>query len=1409
MESLRIAAVQLDYAPALSTATGNYWLPEEPAAPNDPLTGPTPELSVRRLREWGATSPLQTTLKLRNERTISDHLNLRLKQVLDYCAAASCDIVIFPEASVPPASLAILSGYSTTFAIFAGIGRIRSSDLADVRLNGIAAEHVHQNCAIFLDQERRHVVTKMRLADGERAVSGSGTQTFQFHRRGRAYGIAATICRDYLADDDRIQDAPYPIDIALISALSRNTNEFIGRTPRHLRAFANHAYYGGTCIQVPHLESLGLSDDFGSEPLPARHEGVVIIDYVDLPRKVTPPQAAFNRLVARSAIVYDDRVPADTDRASLAQLVLNMRDLRADALEDPLVTDFLESASRFLGTGGNAVLFRAVELLRDNQLTGTVTQEELHTLTRHLLLTDVQSPAEVKYAQIEGLLEVISVALGRAPDAGAGLGRFRDDLLGVKLALLDRVRSRYKATSDRIAGQPGLTSDGSDESEAFYGATLGAYDAKKAVQSLPLQLDVLRTLAAENDPSMKLAYRLITTKTLSTELVPFLVASGEVRNADPRRVEALREGLGQLLGVAYSAAWETSSSLPTAEGLAWEMEILPRATAWIPPITEDWAPIIDLLRAQENEIELAITCQVAKDLSALTRDAAREKIEFPPGRFLDERNKEAAEYLASIADDAASGTEPANLTVRILLRAPVEPPDTLVRSVGLRLIGSLDFDLVNPRTAIRSFGLRPSEALRIFHPPFGATQSRGIAESRRTNISLPAIHLSGGGVSIGSATLASARYDRNTRVRLAAESRLRHMYVIGRTGSGKTNFLKTLARQDITSGSGVAVIDPHGDLVDHLLRHVGEREDDVLLLDFGDAAALPVLNPIDLDVSSDVTNARRLAIDDLIALIVRQSFHQFYGPRFEDIVRLTLESLAVSNLTDTPTVLDVSRVLRSKSRRTRLVESLDDPDLIDRWRNFDMQREQELAELIHWTLAKFSDMDRDGTLGAVLGGGKSSVSISRVVRDSGILLVRIPEWEIGPAASVFIGGLIQERIRRAAFERFSRSTRQPPPFYLYVDEFQKFSTSGFEQLVAEARKFGLGLIMSHQNLRQLEDFSRFTGSSSRQLLESILGNVANMVALGVSASDADSLANEFGVSATALRNISANTALVRADLSRGETRTFSVRIPYAESDPGVLSSPQAVRERMVRMGYWRPRETVAEFMSQNRNVMEGPELPTSATPSSPAAQGQALAVSSLPTQFEESKAERFLREWRAARVESRDEELPTQPFIVRHKGKVASVDSDFLSNVGLGAFPQAARPRFLQHIRTTLELMVGEELTKGMAPQELDAFDEIREDKEAAHKWLNDKRPHHRDVILEQYEVLADILRSVALEVLHEEGIESDPELEDDAGKAERVNAKEDSRQIRLWARENGFEVATHGPIAAGVRDAYNARKAG
>ena len=826
MNRLRVAAIQLDYAPNMTTAVGNYWLPDEPAAVTPPLDPFADALSMRRLAEWDMPPAVQARLLNYNQKLMQDQFDLRLRQILDYCAGQSCDLVVFPEAAIPASSSATLCGYASHFGIFAGFGRIRRIDLPLLSTVGITEEHVHRNCAVWLDRDGHRVVSKLRLANGEEAEPGDGIEIFSLTRAERTFGIAAAICKDYLADDNRINDAAFPVDIVLIGALSRNTEEFTRTKPRYLRVFANHASYGGTCIQVQNLKSVSArlldEEKRGTAPMASGAEGLVIVDYYGLPPKRTSYQDRYNELAARPAIVYDDRVARGPDGSSAASVVKRLQSLSVEELDDPATTDFLDSASRDLAQTGHATLAESVDLIRGVQFgRQTMTQEQLTSLTQHILLTDVQSYPETRYGQLENLLEVVVDALIDRDQPRPGLGAFRDELLRVKQGLLQRVRLQYRSPYDRSAGSisPSRRQQAAGEVDFFYAAVLGRYQADAAVRSLPLQLDVLRTLAAQGDPSISIAYRLVTTRRLTTDLIPFLECTGEVTDSAPGKVDSLQEGLGQLMGVAHAAGYDIGGSIPPIEDLEWEIEIRPRSSDWIPPINDDWAPLIDLLRSQANAIELTMTCAV--DLSGAgdgpsgdgqehehTRRSVTEAMTAE--RFVTESDQKAAKFLASLANDEADRGEPRNLRLSFVLRSAAKPPDTLVTIVALRLIGSLDFEIVDSPAAASPVRLTPSQAIRIFHPPYGTIQGRGLPQDRATVLPLPAIQLPSGGISLGSATLSSARSDRRGDVRLDAEARMRHLYVIGRTGTGKTNFLKTLARQDIRAGAGLAVIDPHG-----------------------------------------------------------------------------------------------------------------------------------------------------------------------------------------------------------------------------------------------------------------------------------------------------------------------------------------------------------------------------------------------------------------------------------------------------------------------------------------------------------------------------------------------------------------------------------------------------------------------
>ncbi|MBY8852781.1 type IV secretory system conjugative DNA transfer family protein, partial [Saccharothrix sp. MB29] len=221
---------------------------------------------------------------------------------------------------------------------------------------------------------------------------------------------------------------------------------------------------------------------------------------------------------------------------------------------------------------------------------------------------------------------------------------------------------------------------------------------------------------------------------------------------------------------------------------------------------------------------------------------------------------------------------------------------------------------------------------------------------------------------------------------------------------------------------------------------------------------------------------------------------------------------------------------------------LKEADLRERWDVFEQQPDTEIGQVLHWALSKFSEMQQDGVLGQVLSGGSSTVSIEDCVARGGVLLVKLPEWEMSRSAAAFLGAFIQERVRKSVYARWRQSGGKSNTVYMYVDEFQAFAVTGFDEMVAEARKFGLSLVLAHQNVGQLNAFSRFTGNFNDNLLSSILGNVANRIVFGVSNRDAKLLESELDVSAVNLRNPGHFQAIAQL-VYDGEARTFTLQPP--------------------------------------------------------------------------------------------------------------------------------------------------------------------------------------------------------------------------------------------------------------------------
>ena len=1026
------------------------------------------------------------------------------------------------------------------------------------------------NAAIVLGPFAPQVITKQHPAESEPVAAGTGPTVIEVtSAAGRSYRLGAAICLDYLHVGHTFASQSDDVDVVAITALSADTSEFHPvRSRDFVRVIANHAYYGGSSVYLPGIKAAAFGTPEGVDLLPAQTEGVVIVDFDRFQTRRSATRATQNQLVARAPLLYRGLNPAADEIAD--ELVgLKQADL-VTALDDSRLSAWIEMLEP---DPAYELLRQSVMQLRGQRRASTLTDGALELLGRHVSLADVRTIPEVRFDQAGHVVRALRSEIDRDPPP-QGSGEAWEAYKNFRDALGARVRPALRQGAARISSARG-------DVQQIFAISLGTFDADDAVGTLPRQLNVLRTFSDAAPAGIVLDYRLHTSRDVSTDqMAAYFAVSCTGVDATERVVEDLRSGLHDQLRVVLVEAWAlTAAAVEPVLSHEHIVEIRP-APGSVPPVKEDWSLLVDLLRRLETPASVQLLCGAVDptDYDKVPRDDAAA---VPPV-VSSETEMSAGAFLSSVGNLADGGAR--NLGLRLLVGSDEPLGEWLPRAIGHELLGSVSFELQelagSPPVLVDdgqppAMVLTPEHALRILHPPYGQIQGRGLRGRRATRIPVPAVAFPREGLELGSATRQTGRSDETVEARLDAEARLRHLYIVGKTGSGKTNLLKNLARQDIQAGRGVAVIDPHGALVEYLLAHAGERRDDVLLLDFGRRDYVPVLNPLDLDAQSatDVD----LAIEEFIDIMVRRHSADYTGPVFEDMIRLALETFTHPRFPHAPSILYTGEVYRSQKARKWLETILKDDELGDQWATMNQMTPSTLAEHIKWLLAKFAEMSREGVLRSVLGGHRSTVSIEEVVYGGGVTLVRLPETTIGPKAASFIGSLIFSRIRRALFdpERRTALGMTPSPLHLYVDEFQKFVGGGFEQLVAEARKFGLGLTVAHQNLRQLEAFSRFEGSTSNVMLESLLGNVGNMAVMRVGRSDGERLARELEVSDQAVARIGQFEALCRAVVDQNETDAFSLIIEEAAAEGGHPPTGAAIAADMIRKGRWIERDQLS------------------------------------------------------------------------------------------------------------------------------------------------------------------------------------------------------------------------------------------
>ncbi len=395
--------------------------------------------------------------------------------------------------------------------------------------------------------------------------------------------------------------------------------------------------------------------------------------------------------------------------------------------------------------------------------------------------------------------------------------------------------------------------------------------------------------------------------------------------------------------------------------------------------------------------------------------------------------------------------------------------------------------------------------------------------------------------------------------------RLQHMYIIGQTGTGKTTLLKNLAIQDIKSGQGLAVIDPHGEFVEDLLDSIPqERINETIYF-----------NPFDskYPIGFNVLEVKDPEHKHLVASGLMAIFTKIWANVWSARMEYILDNCVMA-LLDTPgtTLMGIPRLLVDKEYRKMIVANIKDPVVRTFWVNeYEVWEPRFRNEAIVPIQNKVGQFLATKMVRNIVGQSKSTLDIEDIINNRKILLVNVSKGLIGEDNSALLGAMLITKIQLTAMERVKVLKEERHPFFLYVDEFQNFATDAFATILSEARKYGLALIIAHQYIGQL------VTETSTRVRDAIFGNVGTSVSFRVGATDAEFLEIQFSpeIMAQDFVNLPNYQVYLKLLVDGISSRPFSA----TTLPPTPLKSSASIKDFIVeasRKKYTRPAKGVEE-----------------------------------------------------------------------------------------------------------------------------------------------------------------------------------------------------------------------------------------
>lgn len=408
------------------------------------------------------------------------------------------------------------------------------------------------------------------------------------------------------------------------------------------------------------------------------------------------------------------------------------------------------------------------------------------------------------------------------------------------------------------------------------------------------------------------------------------------------------------------------------------------------------------------------------------------------------------------------------------------------------------------------------------------------------------------------------------------DDRRRHMYIIGKTGTGKSQLLEEMIIQDIEAGKGVGVVDPHGELIMGILKRIPpSRAEDVIYFDPADTE-----RPMGLNMLEAYTDEQKhFVVNSIIGLMYKLYDPMktgIIGPRFEHAIRHAMLTVMSEKGN---TFIEVVRVLTDSSFVQELLPKVDDPMIRRYWTDQIAQTSDfHKSEVLDYIVSKFGRFVTNKMMRNIIGQSESSFDFRKVMDEGKILLCNLSKGALGEENSNFLGLILVPRILVAALSRQDMPEEQRRDFYLYVDEFQNFATPDFAQILSEARKYRLNLTVANQFIGQMDD----------EVKQAVFGNVGTLVSFRVGTTDANYLQNEFRETFKQedLANIDKFNAYVKTIVHNEPVSPFSIDLTKNMDELNRKKNVHVARAvvQLSRLKYGRSKEIVEAEINQRARL---------------------------------------------------------------------------------------------------------------------------------------------------------------------------------------------------------------------------------